>query len=60
MRMSIHDLKEYVIELITDLSLWVIKKTNRYKNRCLAKRLHDLALLYDPDPLNTDGGSNGH
>ncbi len=35
-------------EIITNLCLWIIFKLNGTKDRCLAKRLKDLADVYDP------------
>jgi hypothetical protein len=36
-------------EAFKDLALFMLIKTNRYKDRCLAKKLRDLADLYDPE-----------
>jgi hypothetical protein len=33
---------------VTDICLWIISKINRYKDRCLASRLYDMAMDYDP------------
>jgi len=33
---------------VTDICLLIISKINKYKNRCLAARLYDIALDYDP------------
>ena len=43
-----YDIKERLVYRITQFCLWVIKKINRHKDRTLAKRLDDVAVLYDP------------
>ena len=42
-------LKLRICELISDFCLWLIQKTNRYKDRNLATRLQNLAKKYDPE-----------
>jgi len=37
-------------EKLTDLLLFLVRRINRYKDRCLSKRLHDIADQYDPFP----------
>lgn len=43
-----YDIKTLIKELLIDLGIILIKCAERYKNRCLAQRLRDLADLYDP------------
>jgi len=43
-----YDLKEIFREIVVTISISLIKLVERYKNRCLAKRLRDLADEYDP------------
>ena len=37
-------------ELLTDALVYGLTHVGNYKNRCLAERLFELTLLYDPDP----------
>ena len=39
-----------IAEYITDFCIWVVKKVNKYKNRCLAQKLFDLSKWYEPRP----------
>jgi hypothetical protein len=40
--------KEFLAELLTNLSFWIIQKANQSKSRCLASRLLELSKDYDP------------
>lgn len=44
------DVKYRIYDAWTDLLIWTVEKTCRYKDRCLAHRLHRLADQYDPRP----------
>ena len=44
----LYEIKFFTREKITDLCFYIIKIMNKYKDRCLAKRLNDLADYYDP------------
>lgn len=43
-------IKEFVREKVTDFCIHIIKKVNRFKNRCLSKRLFYLAETYNNRP----------
>lgn len=57
---SFYEIKERTIEFITDISIFIIKKINRYKNRCLSQRLFKVAETYNtmPEKYNYDTVSN--
>jgi hypothetical protein len=38
----------YLRDLTTDFAIWLIQRAHRYKDRCLASRLQDLAKDYEP------------
>lgn len=40
---------------MTTFLLWLVRKLNRYKDRCLSKRLHRLADEYNPFPTGEWG-----
>jgi hypothetical protein len=44
------EIKERIIEIITDISILIIKKVNRYKNRCLSQKLFNIAETYNTRP----------
>ena len=48
----LYNLKESLVYRITQLCLWIIKTINKHKDRTLAKRLDDVAVLYDPKNRN--------
>jgi len=43
-----YELRSSLVYRVTQFCLWIIKKINRHKDRTLAKRLSDVAELYDP------------
>ena len=45
-----YDEREWVRSHLTDFLLWSLRRVNRYKDRCLARRLHNIADEYDPRP----------
>ena len=49
-RYPLHDVELWVSERVADLSMSMIKATNRYKDNFLAARLVDLARDYSTRP----------
>jgi len=47
--MLIYESKRFLINLIVDISLSIIRRIERYKNRNLAEKLRKLANGYDPE-----------
>lgn len=47
---SFYEIKEIIIESVTNIALFIIKKTNKYKNRCLSQRLYEVAEEYNTRP----------
>ena len=37
-------------EKVTDFCIYIVKKVNKFKNRCLSQRLFDLAETYNNRP----------
>lgn len=51
-------MKDWLINTITNICLYTIRKLNRHKDTSLSIRLHDLADIYDKWPTgqwNTEG-----
>jgi hypothetical protein len=49
MRYLSYRINERMKDMITDICLFVLRKTNKDKNRCLAQRLSNLCKDYDPE-----------
>jgi len=47
---TVYTVRTWCRESIADFAMWLIRWTNRGKDRMLSRRLHDLADTYDTRP----------